>query len=85
MAGYASSAKTDTAFAEKHIQSILKQNGYHVSVKIFRRLPDYTARLDSMWDHRESLEKDIKFKPDEREPEVTRNEKIMQVIYAISL
>lgn len=85
VAGYASSAKTDTAFAEKHIQSILKQNGYHVSVKIFRRLPDYTARLDSMWDHRESLEKDIKFKPDEREPEVTRNEKIMQVIYAISL
>lgn len=83
--GYTSRMKTDTAFAEKHIQNILRQNGFYVSVKIFRRLPDYTARLESMWEHRESLEKEIKFKPDPNESEVTRNEKIMRVIYAISL
>ena len=60
--GYTSRAKTDTAFTEKHIQDILRQNGFYVSVKIFTRLGDYTSRLDSMWEHRESLEKDIKFR-----------------------
>ena len=83
--GYSSREKTDTAFVEKHIQDILRQNGFYVSVKIFRRLSDYTGRLDSMWEHREALEKDIKFRPDPDEPNLTRNEKIMRVIYAISL
>ena len=75
----------DTAFTEKHIQDILRQNGFYVSVKIFTRLGDYTSRLDSMWEHRESLEKDIKFRPDPAEPNLTRNGKIMRVIHAISL
>lgn len=83
--GYTSRAKTDTAFTEKHIQDILRQNGFYVSVKIFTRLGDYTSRLDSMWEHRESLEKDIKFRPDPTEPNLTRNGKIMRVIHAISL
>lgn len=83
--GYTSRAKTDTAFTEKHIQDILRQNGFYVSVKIFTRLGDYTSRLDSMWEHRESLEKDIKFRPDLAEPNLTRNGKIMRVIHAISL
>lgn len=83
--GYTSRAKTDTVFLEKHIQTILRQNGFYVTVKIFRRLSDYTGRLDSMWEHREALEKDIKFRPDPEEPHLTRNEKIMSVIYAISM
>lgn len=83
--GYSGRAKTDAAFLEKHIQTILRQNGFYVTVKIFKRLSDYTGRLDSMWEHREALEKDIKFRPDPAEPELTRNEKIMRVIYAISL
>ena len=83
--GYTSRAKTDTAFTEKHIQDILRQNGFYVSVKIFTRLGDYTSRLDSMWEHRESLEKAIKFRPDPAEPNLTRNGKIMRVIHAISL
>ena len=45
--GYTSREKTDTAFVEKHIQDMLRQNGFYVTVKIFRRLPDYTARLES--------------------------------------
>lgn len=85
VAGYTSREKTDVAFVEKHIQDILRQNGFYVKVKIFTRLQDYTARLDSMWEHREALEKDIRFRPDPDEPELTRNEKIMRVIYAISL
>lgn len=83
--GYTSREKTDTAFVEKHMQDILRQNGFYVSVKIFRKLGDYTKRLETMWEHREALEKDIKFKPDPDEPELTRNEKIKRVICAISL
>ena len=83
--GYTSREKTDTAFVEKHIQDILRQNGFYVTVKIFRRLPDYTGRLESMWEHREALEKDIKYRPDPAAPDMTRNEKIMSVLYAISL
>ena len=52
-------------------------------MKIFRKLGDYTKRLETMWEHREALEKDIKFKPDPDEPELTRNEKIKRVIGAI--
>lgn len=83
--GYTGKAKTDIPFIEKHIKDILRQNGFYVNVKIFNRLSDYTGRLDSMWEHREALEKDIKFRPDPNEPNLTRNEKIMRVIYAISL
>ena len=54
-------------------------------MKIFRKLGDYTKRLETMWEHREALEKDIKFKLDPDEPELTRNEKIKRVIGAISL
>ena len=85
MVGYTSRPKTDIPFVEKHIQTILRQNGFYVSVKIFDRLSDYTGRLDTMWEHREALEKDIKFRPDPQEPDLTRNEAIMRVIYAISL
>ena len=83
--GYTSRKKTDIPFVEKHIQTILRQNGYYVTVKIFNRLSDYAGRLDTMWEHREALEKDIKFRPDPQEPNLTRNEAIMRVIYAISL
>ena len=83
--GYTSRKKTDIPFIEKHIQTILRQNGYYVTVKIFNRLSDYAGRLDTMWEHREALEKDIKFRPDPQEPNLTRNEAIMRVIYAISL
>ena len=40
------------------------------------------AIIDS---HREALEKDIKYRPDPSAPDMTRNEKIMSVLYAISL
>ena len=53
--GYTSREKTDTAFVEKHIQDILRQNGFYVSVKIFRKLGDYTKRLETMWEHRDGL------------------------------
>lgn len=85
VAGYTSREKSDAPFAEKHIQNILRENGYYVNVKIFRKLPDYLNRLDSMSRNRENLEKDIPFTPDENYPDLTRNELILHTIYAISL
>jgi hypothetical protein len=85
VAAYSSREKTDAPFTEKHIQQILKQNGFSVSVKVFRDLKNYLERLDSLNQHRESIEKEIRFTPDENYPELTRNELILHTIYAISL
>ena len=42
-------------------------------------------RLDSMNGHREALEEGIKFTPDERYPDLSRNELIKHTILAICL
>ena len=42
-------------------------------------------RLDSMNDHRESLEEGIKFTPDEKYPDLSRNVLIRQTILALCL
>ena len=82
---YPSREKSDIPFVEKHIQTILRQNGYYVTIKVFRRLPEYLNRLDSMWEHHESLEEGIRFVPDENNPDLSRNELIMHTIFAITL
>ena len=83
--GYSTDKKADLAFLERQVQQILQQNGYGVKVKFLRELKPFMERLDSMNLHRESLEKDIKFKPDERYPDLTRDELIKHTILAISL
>ena len=45
----------------------------------------FLDRLDSMNEHKESLEEGIKFRPDERYPELSRNELIRHTILAICL
>ena len=85
MVAYTSREKSDIPFVEKHIQTILRQNGYYVTIKVFRRLPEYLNRLDSMWEHHESLEEGIRFVPDENNPDLSRNELIMNTIFAITL
>ena len=83
--GYSTDKKADLAFLERQVQQILQQNGYGVKVKFLRELKPFLERLDSMNLHRESLEKDIKFKLDERYPDLTRDELIKHTILAISL
>ena len=46
MVAYTSREKSDIPFVEKHIQTILRQNGYYVTIKVFRRLPEYLNRLE---------------------------------------
>lgn len=83
--GFSSDPKIDTAFMEQECQKILRGNGFKATVKIFTRLNTFLERLDSMNEHRESLEEGIKFRPDEKYPELSRNELIKHTILALCL
>lgn len=83
--GYTSAKKADLKYAEEHTQKILHHNGYKVNVKIFKDFQPFLDRLDSMNLHAEGLRADIPFKPDDRYPDLTREELIKHTILAISL
>lgn len=85
VAAYSSDPKIDAAFMEQNAQKIIRKNGYKVTVKIFTDLKPFTERLDSMNEHKESLEEGIRFTPDERYPDLSRNELIIHTILAICL
>ena len=77
--------KIDVTFMERECQKILRGNSFKATVKIFTRLDPFLERLDSMNAHKESLEEGIKFRPDEKYPELSRNELIKHTILAICL
>ena len=83
MVGYTSDPRADTAYLAEQSQKIVRKNGYKVDVKILKDLKPYLERLDSMNEHKESLEDGIKFRPDEKYPELSRNELIKHTILAI--
>ena len=83
--GYSSDPSIDISYMEQESQKIIRKNGYKVTVKILRDLRPYLERLDSMNEHRESLEEGIKFTPDERYPGLSRSELIRHTILAICL
>lgn len=83
--GYSSRMQGSPQFVEQHVRKILKQNGYKVEVKVFTELKTYLERLDYLNAHKEELERDIKFEPDERYPGLGRAEMIKHTILAISL
>lgn len=83
--GYSSDPKIDIGFMETEAQKVLKGNGYRTNIKIFKELKPFLERLDSMNAHRASLEEGIRFRPDERYPELSRNELIRHTILAICL
>lgn len=85
VAAYSSDPKIDASFMETNSQKIIRKNGYKATVKIFTDLHPFLERLDSMNDHKESLEEGIKFTPDEKYPDLSRNELIRQTILAICL
>lgn len=83
--GFSSDPKIDAAFMEREAQKILRGNGFKANVKIFTRLPQFLERLDSMNEHKESLRSGIKFTPDDRYPDLSREELIKHTILAICL
>ncbi len=83
--GYSSDPKIDASFMEQECQKILRGNSFKATVKIFTRLDPFLERLDSMNAHKESLEEGIRFRPDEKYPELSRNELIKHTILALCL
>lgn len=83
--GYSRDPKIDVKYTASQVQKILHKNGYGVNVKILRDFQPYLDRLQSLQKNREALEKDIRFTPDERYPQLSRNELIKHTILAIAL
>ena len=82
---YSSDPKIDASFMETNAQKIIRKNGYKATVKIFADIRPFLERLDSMNEHKESLEEGIKFTPDEKYPDLSRNELIRQTFLALCL
>ena len=83
LVGYTTKRDLDVQGAETHIRKILKDNGLRQNVKIFTDLKHYLERVDALAAKTEKEE--IPFTPDERYPELTREELIMHVMLAISI
>ena len=82
--GFSSDPKIDAAFHGTGVRR--RSSAATDSRQMSRFLPDcrqFLERLDSMNEHRESLEEGIKFRPDEKYPELSRNELIKHTILAI--
>ncbi len=83
--GFSSKIKGSTQFIEDHVRKILRQNGYKTEVKVLTELKPFLERLDYLNQHKEELTKDIVFEPDERYPDLSREELMKHTILAISL
>ncbi|MCI8854077.1 MAG: hypothetical protein HFI30_02235 [Lachnospiraceae bacterium] len=83
LAAYSTRKDLDTKAAENHIRKILKDNGLRQNVKIFTDLKHYLERADALAAKTEKEE--IPFTPDERYPQLTREELIMHLMLAISI
>lgn len=83
---YSSASKGDFGLMERHMEKILSSNGYHsVKVKVFRELKPYLERVEQLAKNPEKYREGIAFTPDERYPDLSREELIKHVIMAISV
>lgn len=83
---YTPDEKTDIAYLEKHITRILTVNGFpSVQVKVMKDFKKYLQRVKEIVSRQEHYREDIEFTPDERYPELSREELIFHTLLAISL
>ena len=79
-------AKADLSYLEKHISKIMADNGYrNVHVKVMKEFKHYLQRVEMIRDNQERYREGLTFKPDERYPELSRDEVIYHTLLAISL
>ena len=78
--GYTSDSSADTEYMAAEAQKLIRKNGYKVDVKFLKELRPFLERLDSMNAHKESLEEGLRFTPDPRYPDYTRDDMIKHVI-----
>lgn len=83
IAAYSSQKEIDTKGAENHMRKILKDNGLKQNVKVFTDLKHYLERVDALAARTEKEE--IPFTPDQRYPQLSREELIMHLMLAISI
>ena len=74
--GYSSDPKIDANFMAAEAQKLVRKNGYKIDFKLVKDLDVFLERLDSMNEHKDSLESGIKFTPDERYPGYTRDDMV---------
>ncbi len=82
---FSSDPKTDASFIAKNAQDILHKNGYKADVKLLKEKKAFLERLDSMNQHQDSLREGIPFTPDEKYPDLNRDELIKHTLLALCL
>lgn len=83
---YTPDEKTDLPYLEKHITKILAANGIHaMQVRVLKDFRKYCQRAEEIGRRREQYREGITYTPDERYPELTREEFIFHTLLAISL
>ena len=82
---FSSDAKTDASYIAENAQKILRGNGYKADVKLLKEKKAFLERLDSMNRHQDSLREGILFTPDEKYPDLSREELIRHTLLALCL
>ena len=82
---FSSDTKTDAAYIAENAQKILRGNGYKADVKLLKEKKAFLERLDSMNRHQDSLREGILFTPDEKYPDLSREELIRHTLLALCL
>ncbi|MDO4616704.1 MAG: hypothetical protein Q4B03_04515 [Lachnospiraceae bacterium] len=72
---------------QKHVETILLNNGYKADVKIFDQKKAFLDRVDTLRSRKEEFEAAANehFKPYDKYPELSRNEVVRHLLLAISL
>ncbi len=78
--------KTDPPYVEKHINQILKDNGMNAEqVKVMKEFKPYLQRVTAIRENQEHYRENLTFTPDERYPDLSRDELIYHLLLAIAL
>lgn len=83
---YTPQQKADAAYLEKHISKIMADNGYRtVQVRVMKEFKQYLQRVDTIRKKQDHYREGITFTPDERYPQLSREEVIYHTLLAIAL
>ena len=86
MVCYTPDEKTDISYIEKHLSRILTVNGFaSAQPKVIRDFRRYLQRVSEIAGRAEHYREGIEFTPDERYPDLSREELILHTLLAISL
>ena len=85
MIGLVTDKKGDPAFTREYMEKTLRGAGFSgISVKLMTDTGKFLERLDGMAAHADSLREGLKYKPDARYPDYSREELIWVTLLEIS-